>query len=169
MDSRRACIHEAGHFYLAFKYRPSRAHSIRSSRQSRTDSSTGEPYDSLGETCTVDPPDGQPQIIVSIRAAGLAAESLVYNESYEDLMGNATIRFRIKTDTDHAKRDLEKAELMFPSSTDEQFLFFWRIGFDNAVIMMSSSQDKLHCIADYLLANPDREILRAELVEKCDL
>jgi hypothetical protein len=58
---------------------------------------------------------------------------------------------------------------MFPSSTDEQFLFFWRIGFDNAVIMMSSSQDKLRCIADYLLANPDREILRAELVEKCDL
>ena len=100
---------------------------------------------------------------MSIRAAGLAAESLVYNESYEDLKGSPTVRFRIKTDTDHAKRDLEKAELLFPSSSEEEFLSLWRMGFDDAVIMMESSQDKLHRIADFCLANPDREILRMRL------
>ncbi len=106
---------------------------------------------------------------MSISAAGLAAESLVYNESYEDLMADPAVRWNIKTDTDHARRDLEREKLLHPSSGDQEFLFYWRTGFDDAVIIMRSSQDKLQRIADYLLANPDREILRAEIVENCDL
>ena len=87
MDPRRACIHEAGHFYLAFKHRPGRAHSICYSKQAKTDSATGEEYDSLGETVTVDPRNGSVRVQVRLRAGGLAAESIVYKESYEDLMG----------------------------------------------------------------------------------
>ena len=42
MDVRRVCIHEAGHFYLAFKYRPARAVSICISKQVQIDSHTGD-------------------------------------------------------------------------------------------------------------------------------
>ncbi len=110
-----------------------------------------------------------PRVQVRIRAAGLAAESLVYNEDFDDLMRNPAVRRSIKTDTDNAKRDLEKAGLLFPSSTEEDFVLLWSMGFDYAVVMMRSSQDKLHRIADYCRSNLDREIPKAELVERCDL
>lgn len=167
MDLRRICIHEAGHFYLAWKYRKVRAVSIRVSRSIQTDPLTGEEYVSVGQAITFDPDDSLPRVSVSIRAAGLAAESLVYNESLDDLMRNPTVRFWIRTDTDNAKRDLEKAGLT--ASTEEEFLNFWSMGFDDAVIMMKNHQDKLHCIADYCLANLDREIPQSELVANCHL
>jgi hypothetical protein len=169
MDLRRVCIHEAGHFYLAFKYRPARAVSICISRQVQTDPPTGEEYVSLGQAVSFDPHDSLPKVQVSIRAAGLAAESLVYNEAFDALMGNPAVRFRIKTDTDNAKRDLAKAGLLFPSSSDAEFVFLFSMGFYDAVTMLRNSQDKLHCIADYCLANLDREISKAELVETCSL
>jgi hypothetical protein len=167
VDLRRICVHEAGHFYLAWKYRKVRALSIRISNQTRTDPLTGEEYVSVGQAITFDPDESLPRAQVSIRAAGLAAESLVYNESLADLMANSTVRFCIKTDTDNAKRDLEKAGL--PTSTEEEFLKFWSMGFDDAVIMLKDSQDKLCCIADYCLANLDREIPQSELVASCNL
>lgn len=169
MDLRRACIHEAGHFYLAFKYRPARAVGIHISRQVQTDPLTGEKYVSVGQAITFDPEESMPRVQVSIRAAGLAAESLVYNEDFDDLMRNPAVRRSIKTDTDNAKRDLEKAGVLFPSSSEEEFVLFWSMGFEDAVIMMRSSQDKLHCIADYCLSNLDREIPKAELVVNCAL
>jgi hypothetical protein len=167
VDFRRACIHEAGRFLLAFMYRPVRAVSICISKQVRTDPLTGQEYVSVGQAVTFDPENSLPKVQVSIRAAGLAAESLVYGESFEDLMRNPAVRRSIKTDTDNAKRDLEKAGLLFLSSSDEEFVLLWSMGFDDAICMMRSSQDKLHCIADYCLANLDREILRAELVANC--
>ena len=167
MDLRRVCIHEAGHFYLALKYRPARAVSICISRKVQTDA-TGAEYVSVGEAITLEPRDALPKVQVSIRAAGLAAESLVYKESFEDLMGNAAIRRSIKTDTDNAKRDLEEAGLTV--TNEEEFVFsYWRPGFYDALNILRSSKGKLECIADYCLANLDRTILKAELVEKCDL
>jgi hypothetical protein len=119
-------------------------------------------------TVTFDPNDSLPKVQVSIRAAGLAAESLFYGESFDSLMGNPSVQFRIKTDTDNAKRDLEKAGL-YPSTEEEFISFFWRTGFDDAVILMRNFMDKLHGIADYCLANLDRDIPKAELVAACNL
>jgi hypothetical protein len=48
-------------------------------------------------------------MLIRIRAAGLVLESIICDESFEELMVNPEIRFRIKTDTDNAKRDLERA------------------------------------------------------------
>ena len=169
MDLQRACIHEAGHFYVAYKYRPARAVSIRISKQLQTDPRTGEQYLSLGHAVTFDFHDSLPKVQVSIRAAGLAAESLVYNELLEDLMRDPVVLRNIKTDTDNAKLDLEKAGLLFPSSGDEDFAAWWSMGIGDALCMMRSSEDKLHRIADYCFANQDRDIPRAELVAKCDL
>jgi hypothetical protein len=167
MDLRRVCIHEAGHFYLAYTYRPFRAISIQISRKNQVDAATREEYVSLGEAVTFDPEGSLPKVQVSIRAAGLAAECLVYRESFEELMEDAAVRSSIKTDTENVKRDLVKAGL--PSSSDEELLPLWRMGFDDAVNMMRDHQDKLHCIADYCLANLDREISKSELVANCDL
>jgi hypothetical protein len=44
----------------------------------------------------------------AIRTAGLAAESLVYNESFDDLMRNPAVLRSVKTDMDNAKLDLKK-------------------------------------------------------------
>lgn len=118
---------------------------------------------------TFDFPDSLPRVEVSIRAAGLAAESLVYNELFDDLMQNSAARRSMKTDTDNARRDLEKAGLLFPSLSDAEFVRWWGMGFDDAACIMRSSEDKLHRIADYCLTNLDRDIPRAELVQKCDL
>jgi hypothetical protein len=168
MDLRRDCIHEAGHFYVAFMYRPARAVSICISSKVQTDPLTGEEYRSVGQAVTLDPDDSNPNVQVTIRAAGLAAESIIYNESFEGLMGNSAIRFRIKTDTDNARRDLERAGL--PVTSEKDFVsFYWRIGFDNAVTMLSSSQEKLNRIAEYCRANLDREIPKEELAANCDL
>jgi hypothetical protein len=148
-------------------YRPIRAVSICISSVIQVDASTGERYVSVGRAATLDPLDGQPKVHVSIRAAGLAAESLIYNEPYEDLMQNPEVRFRIKTDMDNAKIDLERGGLS--TASDAQLLLLWRMGFDDAVVMMRGFRRELECIADYCLANLDREIPRAELVEACNL
>ncbi len=175
-DLRRNCIHEAGHFYLAFKYNPHRAFSICISRQVKTDLYTVLKYVSAGEVVTVDPEGSLPSVQVSIHAAGLAAESIVYGESYETLMQDSAMQFSIKTDTDHAKETLGKAGL--PVTSEEEFIsFYWRVGFDHAVNMMSSFQDnlqrraddELHRIANYCLENLDRIILRDEIVTNCGL
>lgn len=123
----------------------------------------------MGQAITFDPLDSLPKVQVSIRAAGLAAESLVYRQSFEELMQNPSVQQMIKTDTDNAKDDLRKAGLLFQSSTDEEFIWLWRMGFDDAVNMLRDRQDKLQCIANYCLANLDREISKAELVASCDL
>jgi hypothetical protein len=104
---------------------------------------------------------------LNIRAAGLAAESLVYREPLETLMLDPDLRFSIETDTRLAKQDLESAGL--PVSSERDFQFYWRIGFHDAVSMMSNSQDKLHCIANYCMDNLDRVIPRAEIVFACNL
>jgi hypothetical protein len=49
------------------------------------------------------------------------------------------------------------------------FLCIGRSGFHDAVYMVESSQDKVMRIAEYCLANRDREIPRAELVANCDI
>jgi hypothetical protein len=161
---KRACIHEAGHFYLAWEY--GRAFSICIANQVQTDDLTGEEYLSRGHVKTSDH-GALPKVLLSIRAAGLAAESLVYNELLDDLMGNPTVQFSIKTDTDHAKQDLVNAGL--PPSTEAEFRKYWDIGFSEAWNMMRNSQDKLHRIAEYCLANLGREILTSEIVANCHL
>ena len=168
MDLQRVCVHEAGHFYLAYKYRPERAVSIRISRQVNTDAPTGQEYVSAGTVITFEPEGSLPRVQVSIRAAGLAAESLIYGESFDDLMKSPSVQWRVKTDKDNAKRDLEMAGL-FPSSEAEFTWFYWRAGFSDAVSMMEASADKLSCIAHYCLANLDRDIPKAELVSACHL
>ena len=87
------------HFLLAYTYRPERAVSICISRQSNTDVQAGQQYVSTGHVITFEPECSQPRVLVSIRAAGLAAESLIYGESFEDLMNSPSIRCRVKTDT----------------------------------------------------------------------
>lgn len=168
MSLGRDCVREAGHFYVAFLHRPARAISICISSRVQTDPLTGERYRSVGQTITLDPLDSNLRVLMRIRAAGLAAESIIYDESFELLMADPEIRFRIKTDTDNARRDLEGACLV-PTS-DEQFVsFYWRAGFHDALTMLSNSREKLLCIADYCQANLDREIPQAELVTHCDL
>ena len=105
---------------------------------------------------------------VTIRAAGLAAESLVYNESFDDLMRNPAVLRSVKTDMDNAKLDLKKGGLR---ATDEQEFVsdYWSVGFYDALGVLKRGQDKLECIADHCFGNLDRTILKAELVEKCDL
>ena len=168
MNLERVCVHEAGHFYLAYKYRPARAISICISRQVKRDVLSGQEYVSVGQVVTVEPDGALPKVQVSIRAAGLAAESLVYGESFEDLMNNPSVRLMIKTDTDNAKRDLENAGLC-PSTEEEFVSFFWRPGFCDAVSMMRESAEKLRSIAEYCLANLDRDIPKRELVDACNL
>ena len=102
--------------------------------------------------------DTLPRVAAGIRAAGLAAESLVYNETFEHLMGDPAVRRSIKADTDNAKRDLVAAQLLFSSSSDAEFVHWWRMGFDDAVCLLRSSQDNLQRIADYCLMNQDRDI-----------
>jgi hypothetical protein len=128
----------------------------------------GEDYECVGQALTFDPSDSLPRVLVSIRAAGLAAESVFYRESFENLMVDPVVRFRIKTDTDNAKRDLE-ARGLAPKDEEEFVSFYWRSGFHDAVSMTESSQEKVNRIAEYCLANRDREIPRAELVTNCDL
>lgn len=56
------------------------------------------------------------------------------------------------------------------STDDKEFVsFYFRTGFQDAVILLSSSEEKLNLIADYCLANLDREIAGAEIIEACDL
>ena len=124
---------------------------------------------SLGEAVTFDFADSNPKVLVAIRAGGLAAESLIYNEPFENLMSNPAVRRAVKGDTDNARQDLENARLLFPSSSDEEFVWLFRMGFDDAVCMLRGSQDKLLRIANYCLANQNRDIAMAELVDKCDL
>lgn len=168
MDLRRVCIHEAGHFYLAFKYRPARAVSICISKQVQIDSQTGDEYVSVGRAVTFQPRDGLPKVAVAIRAAGLAAESLVYNESFDDLMRNPAVLRSLKTDMDNAKLDLKNGGLL-PTDEQEFVSDYWRVGFYDALGVLKHSQDKLGCIADHCFGNLDRTILKAELVEKCQL
>lgn len=166
MDLRRVCIHEAGHFYLAFKYRPARAVSICISKQVQIDSQTGDEYVSVGGAVTLEPRDGLPKVAVTIRAAGLAAESLVYNESLDDLMQNPATRLSLKTDMDNAKLDLTKGGIH--ATSEQEFVSdYWRVGFYDALGVLKHGQDKLECIADHCFGNLDRTILKAELVEKC--
>lgn len=169
MDLRRACIHEAGHLWVAYQYRRGRAISIRISKQVKVDANTNEQYLSLGHAVTLDFPNSPPRVLVSIRAAGLAAESVVYNEEFDNLMRDPSVRRSIKTDTDNAWQDLQSEKLLFPSSSDEEFVHLFRMGFDDAVIMLRSSQDKLLRIADYCLQNQDRDIPIQELIANCDL
>jgi hypothetical protein len=168
MNLRRDCLHEAGHFYVAFLYNPLRAVSICVSTQVHADPLTGELYRSIGQAVTLDPIDSNPRVLITIRAGGLAAESIIYEESFEDLMANPEIRFRIKTDTDNARRDLERAGLV-PTGEEQFVSLYWRIGFHDAVTMMGNSQEKLERIADYCQVNLDREIPGAELARNCDL
>jgi hypothetical protein len=168
MNLQRVCVHEVGHFYLAYTYRPERAVSICISRQVNTDVQTGQEYASAGHVITFEPDYSLPKVLVSIRAAGLAAESLIYGESFEDLMNGASVRCSVKTDTDNAKRDLERAGLS-PSTEDEFISFYWRAGFSDAVCMMRESVDKLQSIAEYCLANLDRDIPKSDLVSACNL
>jgi hypothetical protein len=163
----RACVHEAGHFYLAYKYRPARAISICISHQLKRDVHSGQEYASVGHVITFEPEDALPKVQVSIRAAGLAAESLIYGESFEDLMNNPSVLLVIKTDTDNAKRDLQKAGLC--PLTEDEFVSYWRAGFCDAVTMMCDSVEKLRSIAAYCLENLGRDIPRTELVEACNL
>ncbi len=168
MDLQRDRLHEAGHFLLAYMYSPARAVSNCMSRTVQADARTGDEYMTIGRAVTLDPNDSNPFVLVSIRAAGLAAESIVYKESFDDLMGNAEVRFRIRTDTDNATRDLKTAG--FPVTSEEEFVSHrWRTGFNTAVTMMESFQEELNRIADYCRENLDREILGAELATNCDL
>lgn len=96
------------------------------------DPQTGQDYMSGGHVVTFEPDYSLPKVQVSIRAAGLAAESLVYEQSYEDLMNDPNVQFRIKTDTDNAKCDLQKAGL-WPFSENEFIQSYWRIGFYEAL------------------------------------
>ena len=123
---------------------------------------------SAGHVVTFEPDYSLPKVQVSIRAAGLAAESLVYGESYEDLMNDPSIQFSIKTDTDNAKHDLEIAGL-WPSTEDDFIAFFWRIGFCEALSMMRESVDTLRSIAAYCLANQGRDIPKSENIAACGL
>jgi hypothetical protein len=59
------------------------------------------------------------------------------------------------------KRGLEKADP--PASTEQDFLSFWRMEFDDAGIIMKNSQEELQRIADYCMANLDRDISASEL------
>jgi hypothetical protein len=128
---------------------------------------TGEFYISAGQTFTLDLGNSLPRVLVSIRAAGLAAEHLGYGEPFEKLMQDAEVCFRSATDRQNAKQDLEKAEI--PISNEEDFLFYWSIGFQDAVIMMMDSQDKLHRIAEYCMNNLDRVIPGDEIITACNL
>jgi hypothetical protein len=149
-------------------YRPERAVSICVSRQPRRDQFTGEEYMSAGSTTTFDPHDGAPKILVDIRAAGMAAESLVYGQTFDDIMNDPDHRFEIKTDTDNAMQDLHRAQM--PVGGEQEFReLYWNTSFNDARLMLSNSLDKLLRIADYCEANPDREIPAAEIVEACDL
>jgi hypothetical protein len=149
-------------------YRPARAISVCISREAGTDVQTEQAYVSAGHVVTFEPDYSLPKVQVSIRAAGLAAESLVYGGLYEDLMNDPNVQFRIKTDTDNAKSDLEKAGLW--SSTEDEFIrFFWRIGFYEALSMMRDSVDTLRSIAAYCLIHQGREIPKSEIVAACDL
>lgn len=168
MNLRRLCVHEAGHFYVAYMYRPERAVSIRISRQVGRDVQTGEEYVSEGSVCTFYPDYSLPRVLVSIRAAGLAAESLVYGCSFDRLMSSPSFRYVVKTDIDNAKSDLERAGL--PPSTENEFISrYWRTGFSDAKCMMEASVDKLQSIAAHCQANVDRDIPRSELVCACNL
>jgi hypothetical protein len=169
MDFRRVCVHEAGHFYVAFLYRPIRAVSIQISRLRQTDALTGEGYTSMGRAVTFHPYEGPSRVDVSIRAAGLAAESITYGDSFEDLMRNPDVRFAIKTDTDNAKSDLRRAGFGEITDTMGFVELFFRPGFDDAVVLLRSSQERLNRIVDYCLANLGREIQREEIVEACRL
>jgi hypothetical protein len=83
-------------------------------------------------------------------------------------MNDPDIQFNIKTDTDNAKRDLEKANL-WPSTEDDFIKFFWRIGFYEAVGMMRESVEKLRCIAAYCLTKQGRDIPKSEIIAACGL
>ncbi len=141
--------------------------SICISRMTKRDAVTGEFYISAGQTFTLDPGDSLPGVLVNIRAAGLAAEHLGYGEPFEKLMQDVEVRFRSATDMHNAKQDLEKAGITI--SSEQDFLFYWRIGFEEAVIMMMDSQDKLHRIAEYCMNNLDRVIPGDEIITACNL
>jgi hypothetical protein len=168
MNLRRDCVHEAGHSYVAFLHHPARAISICIAGGIRTDPFTGEPYRLVGQAVTFDPLDSNPSVLMRIRAGGLAAENINYDQSFEELVTNPEVRFRIKTNTDNAKRDLDRAG--FAPTSEEQFVsFYWRVGFQGAVTMMEGSQEKLVRIADYCQLNPGRDIPTSELVRIRDL
>jgi hypothetical protein len=52
---------------------------------------------------------------------------------------------------------------------ESEFLPYWRTGFDDAFHVMESSQGNIHRIADYCLANLDRDIPGTEVVAACGL
>ena len=165
---KRGAIHEAGHFSVAYRYNPRRAVSICVGSSPAVDAETGAPYSSFGQTVTWDLDGSLPGVLVAIRAAGLAAESLIYEEPYEHLMSAADVNWVIKTDLDNAKQDLYRNGLLF-GPNDPTFPEFWRMGFSNAMSMLQDSEDELHAIADYCIANLGREIPRAELVANIGL
>jgi hypothetical protein len=168
MELRRICIHEAGHFYLALSYSSERAVSIRVGREIKQDSITGKNFTSLGTAMTWTPFEANPRVDVAVRAAGLAAESLVYGESFDALISDPNVKQLIKTDTDNAKWDLNRANIR-PQNEDHFINVYFRMGFQDAVTIMQGSQDRLNRIADYCLANQGREIPADELVGACDL
>jgi hypothetical protein len=125
-------------------------------------------YRCIGQAVTLDSIDDNPRVLLRIRAGGLAAESIIYGESFQDLMSDPEIQFRIRTDTDNAKRDLERGRLT-PASEEHFISFFWSVGFQDAVAMMTDSKEKLERVADYCQLNLNRDILREELVRNCRL
>ncbi len=82
-------------------------------------------------------------------------------------MNDPNVQSEIKTDTDNARRDLEKARLW--PSTEEEFIWLWRMGFDLSLTMLRASFDTLVGIAAYCQANQGRDISRSEIVAACRL
>src|SRR5439155_19740728 len=144
-DLKRRAIHEAGHFAVAYRYNPRRAVSICVGDRPAVDTETGTPYHSTGQTVTWDLDGGQPHVLLPIRAGGIAAESLIYEEPYEQLMSDPQVLWTIKTDLDNAKQDLYRNGLLF-TSDDPTFPQFWRTGFTDAVCLLRNAEDKLHAI-----------------------
>lgn len=165
----RACIHEAGHFYVAYRFRPARVVSIRISQQEKTDPRTGKHYTCVGEAVTLDLPDSLPGVLVSIRAGGLAAESLVYDESYETLMQDLGVLRSIEGDLLNAKQDLIHERLLLPGSSPDEFLSMWKSRFYEARGFLRDSLDQVRRIAAYCEANQDRDIPAQEIISRCRL
>jgi hypothetical protein len=169
MDAeKRNAIHEAGHFLVAYRYNPRRAVSIRLGSLQRKDSQTGVLYMAIGQTVTFDFENDIPGVLVAIRAGGLAAESLMYGESYRQVMSDSNVHWIIKTDIDNAKGDLIRHRIM-SGPEDPTFPQWWQIGFSNATSMLIDGVRLLDAMADYCLANRDRDIPCAEIVKNVGL
>jgi hypothetical protein len=167
-DLRRNCIHEAGHFLVAYIFNPQRAVSIRIGSYVSIDSETKTPYTAAAQTVTFDFDDSLPKVLVTIRAGGIAAESVVFGEEYGDLIKSSEVRYRIKTDTDNAKQDLQRHRLI-TDMNDPTFPPLWEMGLYDALSLLKNRKHTLTAIADYCMANLNRDILREELAANVDL